>query len=76
MSDVKSTTQVAREEQANKSFAKAQAEEKRKNDVFAEEAKRLASDQAKTAKLRALREAREAEELAAKPAPKFRKGGR
>jgi hypothetical protein len=51
---------------------KALAAERRSADVFAGEAKRVASDVAKTAKLRALREARDATERDATPpaAPK------
>ncbi|SEF00387.1 hypothetical protein SAMN05519104_7649 [Rhizobiales bacterium GAS188] len=67
MTDKKSTTQLAHEAQANKAFAKTKAEDQRKGVVFAEEAKRTASNAAKTAKLRALREA---SEVAAESEPK------
>ncbi|SDR53993.1 hypothetical protein SAMN05444161_5647 [Rhizobiales bacterium GAS191] len=67
MTDKKSTTQLAHEAQANKAFAKTKDEDQRKGVVFAEEAKRTASNTAKTAKLRALREA---SEVATEPEPK------
>ena len=67
MTDKKSSTQLAHEAQANKAFANTKAEDQRKGVVFATEAKRTASNAAKTAKLRALREASEA---AAEPEPK------
>jgi hypothetical protein len=60
MTDKKSSTQLAHEEQANRALAKARANDKVAARVLFEEARRVAQDAAKTAKLRALREAREA----------------
>lgn len=58
---------------------KALATEQRSADVFAGEAKRVASDVAKTARLRALREARDATDQDASapaPAPKPKAGAK
>jgi hypothetical protein len=60
MTEKKSSTQLAHEEQANRALAKARANDKVAAKVLSEEAKRVALDAAKTARLRALREAREA----------------
>jgi hypothetical protein len=68
MTDRKSTTQIAREAQAEKSFAKTQAQDRLSKKVLSSEEKRVTSDSAKTVKLRDLREARDAAEREA-PAP-------
>jgi hypothetical protein len=67
MTDKKSTTQLAHEAQANKAIANSKAEDQRKGVVFANETRRMAANAAKTAKLRALREA---SEIAPEPEPK------
>jgi hypothetical protein len=60
MTDRKSTKQIAREAQAEKSFAKWQALDQLSKKVLSSDEKRVSSNAAKTAKLRALREARDA----------------
>jgi hypothetical protein len=62
MTDRKSTTQLKHEAQAQKAFSKNRAEDQRTRDVLAGEVKRVSSNAAKTAKLRALREGRDASE--------------
>jgi hypothetical protein len=68
MTEKKSTSQLAREEQANRAFAKSQAHDKLGAKVISAETKRMALDAAKTAKLRELREARENQREASVPA--------
>jgi hypothetical protein len=65
MSDRKSLSQIAREKQAEKSFAQTQAQDRRSNGVLTLETKRMRANALKTAKLRALREAKDAGERAA-----------
>jgi hypothetical protein len=60
MSDRKSLSQIAREAQAEKSFAQTQVQDRRSNGVLALETKRMTSNALKTAKLRALRESKDA----------------
>jgi hypothetical protein len=60
MTDRKSTKQIAREAQAEKSFAKWQALDQLSKKVLSSDEKRVSSNAAKTARLRALREARDA----------------
>jgi hypothetical protein len=60
MSERKSLSQIAREAQAEKSFARTQVQDRRSNGVLALETKRMRSNALKTAKLRALREAKDA----------------
>jgi hypothetical protein len=60
MTDRKSTKQIAREAQAEKSFAKWQVLDQLSKRVLSSDEKRVSSNAAKTAKLRALREARDA----------------
>lgn len=60
MKNRKSATQLSREAQADKAFTKRQGQVQRSDGVFAVEAKRVSSNAAKTRKLRALREERDA----------------
>ena len=60
MTDRKSIKQIAREAQAGKSFAKWEALDQLSKKVLSSDEKRVSSNAAKTAKLRALREARDA----------------
>jgi hypothetical protein len=60
MTDRKSTKQIAHVAQAEKSFAKWQVLDQLSKKVLSSEEKRVSSNAAKTAKLRGLREVRDA----------------
>ncbi len=70
MSKRKSNAQIGHEARAEKSFARMAAHDLGGKNAVSLEDKRMASDTAKTAKLRALRQARDATEQAAAASPK------